>query len=61
MATQLKAVLAQADDVAHRQSQELAQLKMELENERLARAEAAHALNVGDALRVWKKLRLSGR
>jgi hypothetical protein len=61
MATQLKAFLAQADDVAHRQSQELAQLKTELENERLARAEAAHALNVGDALRVWKKLRLSGR
>ncbi|MGZ5124814.1 MAG: hypothetical protein ACXWC1_18635 [Burkholderiales bacterium] len=61
MAMQLKAFLAQAEEVAHRQSQELAQLKAELENERVAREEAARALNVGHALRVWKKLRLADR
>lgn len=61
MATELKEFLAQAECIAYRQSQELAHLKAELENERRARLEAAHALREGHSSRVWRKLRLAHR
>jgi hypothetical protein len=59
--SELKTLLADAELVAYRQSQELAQLKTELETERRAPEDAATASTESNSSRVWNRLRVGQR